>query len=207
MKTSKPFSTISYNTADFLNQRLSELVARRKIDFYAWVLHYPEDDEKKEHKHLYIVPNGRIDTDQVLDYLLEPDITHPDKPLGCIHVRSSKFSDWFLYSLHDTAYLASKRQARRYHYSFDDVQSSDTDYLIEEIHTIDFAKLNRFNVLRDAVENDTPFEELLLAGAIPIQQTYGYKQAYDLMSHYKTYRNGRNNHEQNIDKDTGEIIS
>lgn len=205
MKTSKPFSTISYNSDNFLNQRLKELVARRQIDFFAWVHHYPEDDEKKEHKHLYIVPNGRVDTDQVLDYLLEIDLKHPDKPLKCIRPHSSKFADWYLYSIHDTAYLASKGQARKYHYNLGDVQSSDGDYLLEEVHTIDFAKINRLTSLRDAALQGVPFEELLLNGAIPVQQTFAYRQAYELMANFKTNRAGREGHEK-IDSETGEII-
>lgn len=203
MRTSKPFSTISYNTADFLNQKLGDLVARRQIDFYAWIFHYPEDDETKEHKHLYIVPNGRVDTDQVLDYLLEFDIKKPDKPLKCMRPHSSKFSDWYLYALHDTAYLASKGQARKYHYTVDDIQTEDKDYLLEEIHTIDFAKLNRFNALRDAALHGVPFEELLMGGSIPVQQTYAYREAYLLMAQFRTDRAGKLGHE--IDSDTGEL--
>lgn len=204
MKTSKPFSTISYNTAEYLNLKLSDLVARRKIDFFAWVSHYPEDDETKAHKHLYIVPNGRIDTDQILDYLLEPDPKHPEKPLGCIRPHSSKFADWFLYAVHDTAYLASKGQARKYHYSLDDVQTCDGDYLLEEIHMIDYAKINRLSAIRDAALQGMPFEELLIKGSIPIQQTFAYKQAYDLMANFRTNRAGKKGHED-IDPETGEV--
>lgn len=205
MKTSKPFSTISYNTSDYLNQKLGDLLSRRQIDFYCWVLHYPEEDESKEHKHLYIVPNGRVDTDQVLDYLLELDPKKPDKPLKCMRPHSSKFADWYLYALHDTAYLASKGQARKYHYVIDDVITPDRDYLLEEVHTIDFAKLNRFNALRDAAVSGRPFEDLLMNGSIPIQQTYAYREAYALMSNFNTNRNGKEGH-QKIDPITGELI-
>lgn len=204
MKTSRPFSTISYNSSDFLEIRLGELIARRQLDFFAWVHHYPEEDETKPHKHVYLVPNGKIDTDQVLDCLLELDPENPLKPLGCIRPRSSKFAHWYLYGLHDPAYLASIGQSRKYHYSLEDFHCSDMDYLLEEIHTIDFAKLNRFNVLRDAALNGTPFDELLLTGCIPIQQTYAYKQAYDILANSCTFRNGSHGHEF-TDPDTGEI--
>lgn len=195
MKTSKPFSTISYNSDAFLHQKLSDLILRRKIDFFAWVHHYPEDDETKAHKHLYIVPNGRIETDQFIDFLLEIDPNKPDQPLRCIRPRSSKFADWYLYALHDSAYLAMKSQSRKYHYSFDDVVCSDRDYLLEDVHQIDFAKMNRFSALRDAALSGQRFEELLLSGSIPIQQTYAYRQAFDLMANYGTDRGGKNGHE------------
>ena len=206
MKTSKPFSTISYNSVDYLNQKLSELVSRRQIDFFAWVLHYPEDDETKEHKPLYIVPNGRVDTDQVLDYLLELEPQKPDKPLKCMRPHSSKFADWYLYALHDTAYLASKGQSRKYHYSFSDVFCSDKDYLLEEVHTIDYAKLNRFASLRNAALSGQRFEDLLLTGTIPIQQTFAYRQAFELMANCRTDRAGRESH-QKIDLETGELLT
>lgn len=205
MKTSKPFSTISYNSVDYLNTKLNDLVSRRLIDFYAWVLHYPEEDESKEHKHLYIVPNGRVDTDQLLDYLLELDPKKPDKPLKCMRPHSSKFADWYLYALHDSSYLASKGQSRKYHYNIDDIATCDRDYLLEEVHTIDFAKLNRFNYLRDAALSGQSFESLLMSGSIPVQQTYAYHQAYNLMSNFVTNRNDRTGHE-GVDPDTGELL-
>lgn len=195
MKTSKPFSTISYNTDVFLTQKLSDLVQRRKIDFFAWIQHYAEDDETKPHKHLYIVPNGRIDTDQLLDLLIELDPSMPDKPLKCIRPHSSKFGDWFLYALHDSAYLSSKGQSRRYHYTIEDICSSDSDYLLEEVHLIDFAKINRFSAIRDAALNGVPFRDILMTGQIPLQQTVAFRQAYELMSCSSTNRGGRSGHE------------
>lgn len=207
MKTSKPFSTISYNTADYLTNKLDDLFQRRVIDFYAWIKHYPEEDESKEHKHLYIVPNGRVDTDQVLLYLIENDPQNPTRPFVCLRPRSSKFADWYLYALHDTAYLASKGQARKYHYGIADIVSADNDYLIEEIHQIDFAKINRLASLREAVTRGVSFEELLYNGSIPIQQTYAYRQAYDLMSHYKLQRDKNPTHTPLCDPITGEVIS
>lgn len=203
MRTSKPFSTISYNSSDFLRVKLDDLVKRRKIAFFAWVLHHPEEDEKKEHKHLFIVPNGQIDTDQVLDYLLELDPSMPDKPLGCIRPHSSRFSDWYLYALHDTSYLASKGQSRKYHYCLEDFITSDSDYFLEEIHTIDFSKIKRFDALKSAAINGVPFSQLVLSGVIPVQQFIAYREAYALMSCCSTERNGHNGHE--IDPETGEL--
>ena len=53
MKTSKPFSTISYNTADFLSVKLNDLVNRRKIAFWAYVEHLPEEDMV-----IYVIDTG-----------------------------------------------------------------------------------------------------------------------------------------------------
>ena len=100
MRTTKPFSTISYNTAEFLKEKLERLVLERVISFYSYIEHYPEEDEKKKHKHLLIIPNGQINTDELTDILNEIDMAHPlEKPLGVLPWRSSKFDDWYLYSV------------------------------------------------------------------------------------------------------------
>lgn len=207
MKTSKPFSTISYNSAEFLQVKLDDLINRRKIAFYCFLDHLPEEDEKKAHKHLFIVPNGQINTDEVLQYLLEIDPKNPDKPLGCIPPHSSKFGDWYLYTLHDKDYLASKGQTRKYVYTREEVICSDSDYLNEEIHQIDLSKLSKVKALRNAVENNVPFEQMLMTGQVPVQQVYAYKQTYEMISRYyeRTQRNGRKTH-QVVDLETGEIL-
>lgn len=208
MKTSKPFSTISYNSADFLRIKLNDLINRRKIAFYGFIEHLPEEDETKAHKHLYIVPNGQINTDEVRDYLLELDPKNPEKLLGCIPCHSSKFTDWYLYSVHDKDYLASKGQSRKYSYRKDEVQVSDSDYFNEEIHRMDLSKLSKVKALRNAIEMNVPFEHMLMNGQIPVQQVYAYKQTYDMILNYveRTQRNGRDTH-QKIDPDTGELIT
>lgn len=201
MKTSKPFATISYNSSKFLETKLNELVVTRKIDFFAFVNHYAEEDEKKDHKHLYIVPNGQINTDSVTAYLLEPDSQNPlSAPLGCMPCKPSKFADWYLYSKHDKDYLASKGQSRRYSYALEDFISSNNDYLLEEIHTIDFSALNRSKALKDAVSYGLDFSDLVVNGQIPLQQIKAYEYAYNIFLQ-KTYRNGRETH---TPKDTNE---
>lgn len=194
--------------------KLGELVQRREIAFFAYVNHYAEEDEKKAHKHLYIVPNARLETSQFVDYLLEVDATNPDKPLGCLPCKSSKFADWYLYAIHDTRYLASKGQSRKYHYSLNDVICSDTDFLAEEVHTIDYSKLNRFNALLDAIDTGKPFATLVREGNVPIQQIQSFHHAYDLMKFDNLQRQSRTTHTPLqdtheptllIDTETGEV--
>lgn len=194
LKTSRPFSTISYNSADFITVKLNDLIRQRKIDFWCFFDHFAEEDESKAHKHLFIVPNGQINTDQIADLLVEIDTTNPTKPLKCIMFKPSKFADWYLYALHDFDYLASKGQARHYHYTINDAVCSDFDYLNELVHTIDFSALNRSKALKTAIDDGTPFEELLVNGLIPLQQVNAYQQAYYLMAQFKLDRNGRQTH-------------
>lgn len=196
MRTSKPFSTISYNTDEYLTAKLDELMTKRKIEFYAFIEHLPEDDETKKHKHLLIIPNGTINTDQVQDYLTELDPTNLDgKPLGCIMFRSSKFGDWYLYALHDVGYLAQCGQSRKYHYTQADFKVSDSDYLRELTHTIDYSPYNRFTQIRQAAEDGIAFSQLVWQGLIPIQQYIAYERAYQSMLRTNTYRNGNSGHD------------
>ncbi len=196
MKTSKPFSTVSYNTPEYLTARLDELIQSRKIEFYAFIEHLPESDETKFHKHLLIIPNGRIDTDQIQDHLTELDPEKPDKPLGCIMCRPSKFGDWYLYVLHDKGYLAQKGQTREYHYTPDEITVSDKDYFNELRHTIDYSPYTRFTQIRQFAEDGVAFSELVHMGLIPPQQVYAYEKTYSTLLQYNgTFRNGRDGHD------------
>ncbi len=170
MITRTPISTISYNTDYYLYQKLNEKIKSGDIEFFAFIHHLPELDETKAHKHLYIIPSSNIDTFSLQHYLEEIDLSFPDKPLGCLLFRHSKFSDWFLYAIHDKDYLASKNESRLHHYTSDDIVCSSYDYLNELIHISDFAKYKTFARLRESVESGVSFRDLVYNGFIPIQQ-------------------------------------
>ena len=137
MKTSKPISTISYNSVDFLLDKLNRLKYMRVIAYYEFIVHLPDKDDKKEHIHLYIEPNKIIDTEEFASRFLEDEDTHLDyvdsndklqkPPLKCICFRSSKFGDWYWYALHDKGYLKSKMLERNVFYSDSDIFTSDVD--------------------------------------------------------------------------------
>lgn len=212
MKTSKPFSTISYNTIPFLTARLDILLQAGVIEFYAFIKHHPEEDETKEHIHLYVEPSGLIDTQKgFIDKILEPDPNDPlQKPLCCIRCRPSKFADWYMYALHDIDYLATKLETRKYHYRDADFITSSNDVMLELVHESDLSKYKSFKKFRDSVQSGVSFKELFENGFIPVQQINQYEKAYYLMKGQDipncTYRNGRKGHERLVDKETGEVI-
>lgn len=179
MKTSRTFSTISFNTIDFLNLKLGELIDKKVINFYAFIYHFPEEDELKIHAHLFIVPNGRVETDQIDKYLEEYDPRTPNKPFKCLPFNYSKWADWYLYCTHDKAYLKSKGQTRKFEYSEKDFHSSDSAYLHEQILTIDRTKFDRTNAIINLFrEGKTPLE-LLESGTIPIMQFNAYEKIFN----------------------------
>lgn len=177
--------------------KLGELVERGVLDFWAFVDHLPEIDEKKSHKHLYCVPSKLFECSTLIEYLKELDLSNPnDKPLTCIACRSSKFGDWFLYACHDSAYLASKGQARKFHYTIDDFVVSDEDYFNELRHQIDMSKLNRMQRLVEAVYNGETFQSLVASGQIPIPLINQYSTAFYMLKDEITFRNERKGHDE-----------
>lgn len=181
MRTSRDFSTIFHGSKEFLKMRLDLLVEKKKILFYAFVFHHKEDDEKKDHIHVYMVPDGRVDTDTIRTELEEYDLINL-KPIRPLPFQSSKFGDWYLYSTHNVSYLAAKGQTRKYHYSISDFITSSEDYLLELVHTIDMSKINRMDVVIRAVETGQPFHTLVSSGQIPIQLLTQYREAYRIIS-------------------------
>lgn len=211
MKTSKPFTTISYNTVEYLKAQLDDLVQRNILYFYSFIRHYKEEDEAKAHIHLLLHPNGQVDTDKVLKHLEEFDPSMPDKPLRCRPPhKCNNFGDWYLYGLHDTKYLlAHGYQMRKYHYEQSDMVTSDIDELTELIHTIDYKKLYGNQIFFQALENGESIFEMVKRGVIPMQQYGQYSRFFfDLASGSlnQTFRGGHIGHDSTeIDPDTGEL--
>lgn len=207
MVTTKPFSTVSYNTEAFLLDLLKSLTLSHKIEFWAFVHHMPEDDEggKKEHIHLYIEPSKRIDTSVLRDEFKELDVTRPNDPLSCLPFRSSKFQDWYMYACHDREYLAQKAEKRRYHYKREDFKVSDEDAFNFLIKTIDLSELSPVRRLKQFKDSGMTFNEAVSQGLVPLPQLTNYKKVWEIISQPVsqdcTDRNGRPNHEQDQDQD------
>lgn len=196
MITSKPFSTISYNSAEFLEIALFDFIRSGKIYFYCFIEHQPEKDEAKAHKHLFIYPNGKVDTDQVLSKLVEIDLKNPEKPLRCLMPRPSKFDDFYLYSCHNKAYLLSKGQARTYEYNFNQFVTSDSDTFAQLVSEIDFSRITKLRLIEQAISDGRSFSDIVFSGLVPIQQINQYFNAYQL----GLERNGRTTHTPNLGK-------
>jgi hypothetical protein len=183
LRTSKPFSMISYNTDDFLQVKLKELVESGLIQFWAYIHHLPEADEAKAHKHLYIIPNKLLDTQTIEKALQEIDPSNPvAKPLGSIFPRVSKFDDWYLYGLHDKKYLASKGQTRQYTYNDNAFVVSCQDTFRELKNLIDYSVINRYSDIIEKIERGESLPEILKTTNIPLQLVGQVKQLYYIIN-------------------------
>lgn len=103
--TAKPISTISYNTKQFLDRKLEQMIEAKIIVDYRYIQHEGEDGDK-DHIHLLMYPNKRVDTGVLQEEFNEvPNGTAEEKPLGVMPFRTSKTDHWLMYVLHDIQYL------------------------------------------------------------------------------------------------------
>lgn len=215
MKTRLPFSTISFNTPEYLSTKLSELRNAKILSEWFYIVHKPEDDEagKREHMHVYMIPSKGIQTDDIRAELKEYDPANPDKPRATLQFKSSKFGNWYLYAIHDPEYLASKGESRKYHYQQEDIVASDPDVLHELVYEIDIlAELGQFKGMKDAKKHGLTFQQYFNQGKIPPQQIRAMQLAWELIEANATYRGNHIPHAiQNeagewIDPKTGEVL-
>lgn len=198
MRTTKPISTISFNTPEYLAIKLDELLDARIISFWAFIPHKPEDDEagKKPHSHVYVVPSKLLQTDDIRAELREYDPSNPDKPRGCLMwINSKNFGDWYLYGLHDKRYLATKGESRRYHYTHDEMITSDPDELLRLARTIDLLSLSPYEDILDAQAQGLTWQQYFKRGTVPLPQIALMERAWYLLLEDGTDRNGRPGHD------------
>lgn len=170
MRTSKPISTISYNTENFLKGKLEELTRNHWIADWMYIPHRAEKDEAKDHIHVYVEPNKMMDTMALADQFRELDPFKPDKPLGVMRWQSSKVDDWLLYVLHFEPYLASKMESREYVYKREDVRCMDADVFEQTYnHAMTASDWARRNQILNALTDGTLHPaELIANGSIPL---------------------------------------
>lgn len=208
MRTSKAISTISFNTPEFLALKLRELTDAKRVSFWFFISHKPEDDEggKKYHNHVFILPSKMLQTDDLKEEFKEFDPKNPEKPLGTISFRTSKFEDAYLYFLHDKRYLALKGQSRKYHYTHEQFVTSDEDDLLAQSRSIDMLSLSPYSDIEEAQKLGLTFAEYFRRGTIPLPQVMLFQRAWELMLNSHTERNGNENHSMEVDEETGEVV-
>lgn len=209
MRTSKPISTISFNTKEFLLFKLNELLRNKIISKWYFIEHLPEDDEggKKTHFHVYVEPSKMIQTVDLRELFKEYDPTKPDKPKCTIDWHNSDFGNWYLYSIHDKIYLASKGESRKYHYTDDQIIFSDEDDLNFDIKSVDVvSKYGEFKQIELAIQRGQTFTEFVKNGKIPIPQIRNFEFVWNLLTHDKTYRNGHENHPSDNNEETPDNV-
>lgn len=183
MKTSKPISTISYNTENFLKTKIEYWKSLGIIEFGMWIKHEAEQDEKKAHYHVFLKPAKLIQTmDLELDSC-ELDPLNPEKPLKMVSFRVSKESDWLLYSLHDTNYLQEKGLEREFSYDLSDIQSTCDDTLADIIsHLADERKGRIEYRIIDCINKGMTWQQIISSGLVPLRYMAGARIMYEAIT-------------------------
>lgn len=134
MATQRPISTISYNSEKFLLDALRELYKAHAIQSFMYIRHKGEDGGK-DHIHLRIEPNRRLDPMDIADKFIE-HLPSSDKPLSCRPFRPSKEEDWILYAVHDPDYMKLKYpfdKDGKIEYSWEDIKAP-ANFDVEEAY-------------------------------------------------------------------------
>lgn len=183
MRTSKPISTISYNTEDYLKNVIEKWRKNGIIEYAMWIRHEPEQDEKKAHYHVFIKPAKLIQTMDLENDSMELDPYNPEKPLKMISFRVSKESDWVLYGIHDKAYLQEKGLEREKHYDLQDIQATCHDTLTDIIACLSDERKGRIEYrIMECVDRGMSWGQIVGSGLIPLRHMGGAKIMYQALT-------------------------
>lgn len=171
MATQRPISTISYNTEAFLKEKLERWLKAHLISAYLYICHKGEDGDK-DHIHLRIEPNKKLDPMDLSEELKEY-LKDKEKPLGVRPWRPAKEEDWILYALHDKNYLAFKygggEQGEKLPYSKEDLRANeDFDLGTAYIRAKSYLKHTAPNTLERLKQGENPLN-LIGEGINPFQ--------------------------------------
>lgn len=204
MQTTKLCSTISYNTPAFLAGTLRRLCDSGLIEFAHWIFHKAEEDETKDHFHVVLKPNRRLDTEALRKEFKELQLGTP-LPLGVQPFKSSKMEDWILYGAHDIPYLLKRGETRKYHYSKEDFQTTEPDLFSDEWNEAHRAEYGTVRLLEEFAQDCLQWEEI--CHHVPVNQFFQYRELYRALLYRHTFRNGRSGHEPESPSDPESDVS
>lgn len=169
MATQKPISTISYNTEAFLVEKLNAWVDAHIIQAYQYICHKGEDGDK-DHIHLRVEPNKKLDPMDLSDSLRE-FVQGEELPRGCRPWRPSKEEDWYLYVVHNEEYLKLKygggEKGEKLPYDYHDIRvSAGYDLDIAFVRALSYLKHTNANVATRIQQGENPLT-MIMTGENP----------------------------------------
>lgn len=189
MKTKCFLSTICYSPVEWVSSRLDTYRSSGKIDFYCFIPHKAEEDEKKDHIHLFLIPSVPIDTKDLDVLLMCPqDDGQELGTCGIWHtVGKNNVSDFLLYVLHDVMYMRIKGYSdRKYTYSEKDFITSHEDGLNTLIYDAYHTSMFTFNrrvldMIIKSKDITQTGKELVLNGYIPLNSTCSFHHLLQIL--------------------------
>ena len=104
----------------------------------------------------------------------------------------------------------------RFHYSHDDLITSDADDLLCKARNIDMLSLSPYADMQDAINHGLSFAQYFARGTVPLPQVKLFQAAWELLRATATERNGRPGHANDmpdgdpndviVDPETGEVF-
>lgn len=183
MRTSKAFSTISYNSLPYLSRKLNDFVRRGDLQFWAYVFHHAEAEERRDHTHVFLLPDGLVDTHSLkpeFDELLDDGSVD-----GVKLFKPSDWGNWYLYGLHDPAYLQCKYELERpkkFRYQPENVICSDSDIRCHLMETMNYTELlsPSFKLVREHALAGCSLKEFLELFPVKKSELRYIKEIYSL---------------------------
>lgn len=184
MATSSPQACITYNSAPFLIDRLTSLEKSGVIREWYFIKHNGEWDavknkRDKDHIHLWLQPNKRLDLVDLRNHFKEVDPTNP-RPLQPLSFNNSKLYDALLYDMHYEPYLKLKYLEREYHYTLEDFQSCDPDWLEQTFSEALASDIFKSVRLAEALLK-TDVGTMAMSGQVPVNLSCQIKAFSDLV--------------------------
>lgn len=178
--TKKPLSTISFNSETYLRSVLDKFVSSGKLQSWMYVKHLAEEDTKKDHIHLLLMPSSVVNPVAIRKEFIEPSFDKNSYDLGCLPFVNSKISDWLLYSLHYEPYLNQKGLSRLNHYQLIDVITNESMDYVNQCFSdaVEGLQNSRIGSFLSMAMNGSTFGELLASGIVPPNHVIFYEKLF-----------------------------
>lgn len=183
--TKKPISTISFNTENYLLHQLDCLVKSTKVESWMYVRHKAEEDTKKDHIHMLLIPCSPVNPVNVRKMFVEPTFDGSGD-LCCLPFVTSKVTDWLLYALHYKPYLLSKGLFRIHSYDLSCICSNESSDYISQVYNdaLETMQNNRINQFIELQNSGMSFGDILAQGVVPPNQVVFFDKLYRLRTRH-----------------------
>lgn len=188
MATSKPQASICYNTDRFLKKTLQGLIDNGILEWWFYIEHEPDTDDKVKHNHLWVKPRKAIDMVS-LEQCFYQYQKGKKEPLRCIGFEYSEPKNAILYFLHDKDFLKVKKKTRNKHYRYAQIKTSDKLKLeyqyrcaVEWLHS----ELMQTSYAEEQIKDGKSLCQLAQDGLINSSNAFRMKQ-YEMIVSQKKY--------------------
>lgn len=184
MKTIKPITGLIFPKAglSFEEWHIADISAmfisatQKNFAHFAWILHRPEEREKKAHIHFLLYPTKeKVD----VSFLYDVNVNTNTHTMPVRLISADKVGDWVAYVLHDKDYLSAKGLERKWQYQFSELRGNyESAYLCEEMLKAQ-EQLQGYAQLFEVVRTSPNFGSLLKSGKVNPSNLHLIREMYN----------------------------